>query len=263
MSARTETWLIGPLLGSWWIALVMGWAGFLNDLLAPWLLSWRRTRLPMFLIVAVFHLFTAIFFEIGIFPILMIACATLFFDPGWMRLGRVKRVTHSPDTQEGLRVGFKGRPARPILIVLLGFYCLVQVAVPSRWLLYGGDVNWHEEGMRWAWKVMCREKNGSITYRVTEPNGRQRLVFPTQILTDHQAREFSGQPDMIVQLGQHIGRTNGPGVEVHVDALVSLNGRRAELLIDPAIDLMTVELGLARSLWIMPGPQTPPIRLQR
>lgn len=263
MSARTETWLIGPFLGSWWVALVMGWAGFLNDLLAPWLLSWRRTRLPMYVVVVVFHLFTSIFFEIGVFPILMIVCATLFFDPAWTRVGGARRALRRPGSVERARVGLKSRAVRPAVLALLGLYCLLQLATPARWLVYGGDVNWHEQGMRWAWKVMCREKNGSITYHVTEPDGRERVVFPTQILTDHQAREFSGQPDMIVQLGQHIGRTNGPGTEVRVDALVSLNGRRAAQLIDPTVDLMGIELSWVPATWILPHPEGPPIRLQR
>ncbi len=263
MSARTETWLIGPLLGSWWVALLMGWAGFLNDLLAPWLLSWRRTRVPMYLVILVFHVFTAVFFEIGIFPFLMVGCATLFFEPGWVRAVRARLGARAPSTPDGLRTGLKPRPAPALLIALLGLYAFVQVAVPARWLVYGGDVNWHEQGMRWAWKVMCREKNGSVTYHVTESDGREQLVFPTQILTDHQAREFSGQPDMIVQLGQYIGRNAGPGAEVRVEALVSLNGRRAEPLIDTTVDLMTIDLGVGRAEWILPAPSGLPVRIER
>lgn len=76
---------------------------------------------------------------------------------------------------------------------------------------------------------------------------------------------MSGQPDMIVQLGQHIGREyRGKGfaqAQVYVDALVSLNGRPMQRLIDPEVDLMTLQPGLTPARWILPAPTTPTPRL--
>ena len=70
----------------------------------------------------------------------------------------------------------------------------------------GGDVLWHEQGMRFSWRVMLREKNGSVTYRVRVPGeARERLISPTRYLTPYQEREMSGRPDMILQLAHHIG----------------------------------------------------------
>ena len=52
---------------------------------------------------------------------------------------------------------------------------------------------------------------------------------------------MSGQPDLILQLAHHIRADYaarwGHDVEVRVDALVSLNGRRMRPLIDPTRDL--------------------------
>ena len=255
MSARTETLFVGPMLDGWLAALAMSWAGFLSDLLAPWLLSWKRTRLPMYATVVVFHTLTAVFFTIGIFPILMVCGATLFFPPDWpdaMRRGAKAR----------LKTPKPRRALSPIAMTALVAFATWQTITPLRWVAYGGDVNWHEQGMRWAWKVMCREKNGSITYTVRTPEGRERLVFPEDLLTAHQAREFSGQPDMIVQLGQHIGESAPGDVEVYVDALVSLNGRRAAPIIDPTADLMEIELGAGGASWILPAPTEAPPRLR-
>ncbi len=47
-----------------------------------------------------------------------------------------------------------------------------------------------------------------------------------------------------------------------MDALVSLNGRRAAPLIDPAVDLAQLDDGLAPAQWISPAPDGPPIRLR-
>jgi hypothetical protein len=144
---------------------------------------------------------------------------------------------------------------------------LVQFLVPLRFALYGGNVRWHEQGMRFSWRVMVREKNGAVTFLVrSKVSGRIWQVSPERYLTRLQEREMSAQPDLILQLAQHIQRdfsTRGLGpVEVRVDAWASLNGRRMARLIDPEVDLTTVSDGLGRALWILPAPSEapPPIR---
>ena len=145
-------------------------------------------------------------------------------------------------------------------------YVALQALLPLRFLAYGGDVLWHEQGMRWSWKVMVREKNGSIDYRVRNAEtGREWQVGPMRYLTWRQANEMTGQPDLILQLAHHIAedfadRGLGP-VEVRVDALVSLNGRRAARLIDPSADLTRVRDGVAPAGWILPRNDEPPLRV--
>jgi hypothetical protein len=69
---------------------------------------------------------------------------------------------------------------------------------------------------------------------------------------------MSGQPDLILQLAHHIGaefRVRGYApVSVRTDALVALNGRKPARMIDPNVDLMQVEDGLAKANWITPAP---------
>lgn len=265
LSSRTEVPLIGPLFGYWWVALVMSWAGFLHDLAAPWLLSWRRTRTAMYAVIVVFHAATGVLFQIGVFPILMIASTPLFFDPAWPRripgLGRLAEV------------GVRQEAARPsarrrrFALALAAAFVATQLVVPLRQFAYAGDVNWHEQGMRWAWRVMCRTKSGAITYYVELPDsGRRVIEVPARYLNAHQEREFSGQPDLILQLAHHIGETYRAAgherVEVYADALVSMNGRPAAPLIDPDIDLMTRQRSLRAADWIVPRPEGPPIRLR-
>ena len=156
-------------------------------------------------------------------------------------------------------------PARLALAGGLVLVAAVQVLAPLRAHAYGGDVLWHEQGMRWSWRVMCREKDGSVLYRVRVPGRRRELrVPPSRYLTPHQEREMSGQPDLILQLAHHIRDEyvvrHGEGVEVRVDALASLNGRPMARLIDPEVDLATVEDGLAPAEWILPGPDEAPVR---
>lgn len=261
MLSRRETWLIGGLLEHWWAALAMSWAGFLYDTTIWLFLLIKRTRPLAYVAVVVFHLTTGELFNIGLFPYIMIFCTTIFFAPDWPRrlLGRPQAASaHSTSKSSWHKA----------LWALAACYCAIQVLLPTRHFFYPSNVLWSEEGMRWSWKVMLREKNGAITYRVRVPGKKNEMhVPPTRYLTDHQSREFSGQPDMILQLAHDIGRDyeerfGGP-VEVRVDALVSLNGRKPQLMIDPTVDLMHVSDSLRHAPWILPGPTEPPPKFGR
>jgi vitamin K-dependent gamma-carboxylase len=263
LTARIEAPLIGPYLHLWWVAVAMSWAGFLNDLLMPFALSWRRSRPLAYAVVVVFHVCTGIFFNIGMFPFIMVIAATTFFDPSWPRRLWPRGASSAPALTAPAPAPASSLWAARLVVA----YCVVQLMLPLRAFLYGGDVSWHEQGMRWSWRVMLREKNGAVTYRVKLPGqAREREVSPRRYLTAHQEREMSGQPDLILQLGQHIGaefaQQGFAGVEVRVDALVSLNGRPAHRLIDPDIDLMQARDGLLPSAWILPAPPQPPVRRQ-
>ena len=270
LAARQEVPLLGPLLALPWAPLVFSWAGFLHDLLAPLLLLWRRTRRFAYPIVVGFHLATHLLFVIGIFPVLMPLLATAFFDSSWprhwattLRQWRTRSRAPSPAIRDDTWQNRRGASMRPLL-PLAAVYLLIQVAMPLRAYCYPGNVLWTEQGMRFGWRVMVREKSGAITYRVrTREWIREKHVPPSRYLTAHQEREFSGQPDMIARLAQDIGddyRMRGfHDVEVRVDAWVSLNGRPSARLIDPAVDLTKVSLGWQNAHWITSEPQSKPL----
>jgi len=254
-----RSWLLPqvdlPIIGPWLTrpssALLLAWAGMLHDLLVPPLLLWRRSRRYAFAVLVLFHAATSSWFNIGIFPILMPLSATLFFDPGWPRRFLTLRHAASKGAEPVSRPG----------LALLATYCVLQLVLPLRSHLYGGNVLWHEQGMRFSWRVLVRAKQGSILYRVKRSNGRELRISPRTYLTQDQDREMSGQPDLILQLGQHIARLaqeRGERVEVRVDAMVSLNGRPPRAMIDPTVDLTTVHDGLAKALWITQAPDGPP-----
>ena len=276
LSSRQDFPLIGSLFGHPEVALAFSWAGFLHDLLVPLFLFWHKTRAFAFAALCVFHLTTHLLFDIGLFPFIMTLAATTFLAPDWpRRLSAIaRRLTRRPVGQVGIsstaeHLDSRVIHTRPIprlaLIITIVFFA-VQVAAPLRAHLYPGDVNWHEQGMRWSWRVMVREKNGSVLYRVTLPGRTTELhIPPSRYLTAHQEREMSGQPDLILRLAHHIrddfvaeGQSQ---VEVRVDALASLNGRPMERLIDPSVDLARTSDSLAVASWILPRSDRPPIRL--
>lgn len=267
LHARTETPIIGVLLDEHAVALAMSWAGFLYDTtIVRWLL-WKRTRPFAYAAVCTFHFLTNVFFNIGIFPVVMTVAATIFFDPDWprwlaARLGRreLRVIKVEAERTRRWEIGSLGLAA-------LCAWALFHVAMPLRTHLYGGNVLWHDQGIRWSWRVMVREKNGSVTYRVRlDGRSREIRVPPSEYLNRYQEQEFAGQPDLILQLAHRIAddfRAQGyRQVEVRADAFASLNGRPSKRLIDPDVDLASIEDGILPAAWILPAPDEPPIRLR-
>lgn len=263
LSSRSELPVIGPLLGERWVAFAMSWAGCLFDLSIAWLLLARRTRPFAYGLVLFFHAVTKFLFPIGMFPFIMVVSAMVFFSPSWPRRFLPGRFRKAPIPVPNPAVPRWLRPA----MVAAGAHLAVQLLAPLRAHAYGGNVHWHEQGMRFSWRVMVREKNASVTYRVTYPEtGRIVEVSPHAYLTDRQEREFATQPDMILALARHIAREHekraGAPVMITADVIASLNGRRAARLVDPTVNLATVSDSLAPARWILPAPQTRPLALR-
>ena len=129
----------------------------------------------------------------------------------------------------------------PTLVVVAAVvWCAFHVLMPLRQLVISENVLWDEAGMRFSWRVMVREKSGTLTYRVTLPEGRVVEVSPYDTLTHRQVNEMIGQPDLILQLAHHIRddyAKRGVHVEVRADARDWRPGvRRGELhqLVDGA-----------------------------
>jgi hypothetical protein len=258
LAARSETPLLGPLFATSWFPYVMSWAGFLFDTTIVVWLSWPRTRLVAFACVIVFHGLTGYLFNIGMFPLIMTTSALIFFSPSWPR--RILRALGRPawaDT-EAVPLHAEPLPRRARLVRwVIAVHVTVQLVLPLRHLLYPGAVLWNEDGMRFAWHVMIREKHGGVRFVAKFANGKQLEIPPGNYLTPRQERELGGQPDLILQLGRHIGRelrAQGYGeLTLHAITQVSLNGRTPQRMIDPSVDLMTVD-DLGPRTWVLPGP---------
>lgn len=160
--------------------------------------------------------------------------------------------------QRGLR-----RSVRPVA-VFLAVWVVIQLLVPLRHLVVPGHVYWTEEGQRFSWMMLVRSKQGSVTYRLTDAtSGSSWSVDPGSYLTSNQVGTLADKPDMMLQFAHYLGelfRAEGYRmVEVRADTAVSLNGRPAQPIIDPEVDLMQVAwpwFGPAE--WILPGP--PPLQ---
>ncbi len=233
---RTWLWmhedipLIGPLLVSTpWIAIAMSWAGMVFDCTIWLWLLWERTRRYAFVVAVGFHLVVWLLFPIGMFSFIMVGAATLLLSPTW--------ADKAPSPNAAGNTG-RGKLAK-VAVVL---WVAVQLLVPQRHMLTSGVTNWTELDFRFAWRVMLIEKTGTVEYRVVTkraPDGVR--VFPRDGLSRLQHRQLVTQPDMMLAYAHNLRdlalARGEEDVRVYVDAWVSLNGRRAQPIIDPAFNL--------------------------
>jgi hypothetical protein len=263
LSARTDFPIIGQFFDEAWMAYLLSYGGFLLDLLVFPCLLWRRTRMIAFVFAVIFHLMNARLFSIGIFPWMMIAATAIFFAPDFPRR-LVKR-------------WFPVKQQRPLPLIdpkhlrwwrsntctLLSIYLVLQLLIPLRHFLYPGNVNWTYEGHRFSWHMKLLSKQGDVQFFVTDPIRDRTWEFdPETYLTRWQARTMAGRPDMILQFSHHIAdemrKAGYERVEVRAEAMLSLNGRNPQLLIDPDVDLAAQPRSLSAASWIMPLTETLP-----
>src|SRR5688572_16990555 len=243
--------------------------GLMLDLLVVPLLLWRRTRLFAFVAAVVFNLINALIFEIGIFPWLMLGALFIFFPPDLVR--RFARAFMSPGfgNAESSQVADTPQPvaegsscpslsgSQKLVVGLLAAYLAVQLLLPLRHYLYPGNASWTEEGHNFAWHMKLRTKVGEAVFTVTHPRSEQTwTIKPEDYLEPHQLTKTITKPDLILQFAHYLAeqkrREGYEDVEVRARAMVSLNGRQPQLLIDPNVDLTKEQVSLLPARWILP-----------
>jgi hypothetical protein len=257
-----------PFLASHAAALAFSYGGLLLDLAIVPLLLWRRTRWPAFWLATAFHLMNALMFRIGIFPWMMIAATTLFLPPDWPHRWRLLPIA-PPEPRKSAPP-----PRSAAVLACLGVWIAIQCLLPLRHFLFPGNVNWTERQGRFTWRMMLSDKTGILQFTVYDPKTRKsQMLDPRALLTPRQLDKMKQYPDLIFEFGRFVGeqlrQAGKPQDEVRVYALISLNGRRPQLEIDPQLNLATVAPSeeyryilpltepLVRPLWISPPPEWP------
>lgn len=261
LAARFNYPVLGPFFTTEWTTFLFSYGGLFFDLFIGFLLWWRRTR--PFAVVAVlgFHLMNEWLFSIGIFPYLMLASTVLFAEPDWprrvvARLGeRLGLASNRPAAAEA--VG-RAPGQRAAALGFVALFLAVQVLAPLRHWLYPGNVSWTEQGHRFAWHMKLRDKESRIVFFITDPDRGETWQADLRAdLTLRQIGKMASRPDMILQYAHHLKRTlQRAGLErpiIKVEAMASLNGRPAQRLVDPTVNLAEMPYRpWAHSAWILP-----------
>lgn len=259
LPANSNLPIIGGLLTQGWVAYVFSWFGAIFDLSIGFLLWNSRFRRPAYVLVILFHLFTAWFFKIGMFPYIMI-CVTLVFFSERTHIRSINFINNflpgtgrlNPRHHYRIPV-FKQRFIYAVLLV----YFIIQILLPFRFLLYPGKLYWTEEGYRYSWRVMLMEKGGTIFFHVKDPRtGRRSEIVNSQYLTRFQETQMSTQPDMILQFAHFLAAEyQKKGIAnpvVTAESYVTLNGSGSRLYIDSTVNLAKEQESFSHKKWILP-----------
>jgi hypothetical protein len=188
----------------------------------------------------------------------MTTSALIFFSPEWPRRLLARFGRELPVSEV---VAPPSAPPSRFVLGVIALYVTMQIALPLRHHFYPGSVIWNEDGMRFAWHVLIREKHGQVTFLAVFGNGKQLEVPASNYLTGRQEREMAGQPDLILQLARTISRdlhARGYGEHaIRVRTRMSLNGRAPHSMIDETVDLLGISDVGARE-WVLPEPVEPP-----
>ncbi len=253
--------VVGALYEIEWLPVALAWGGLMFDALIVPALLWRRTRWWAFGAAIFFHLFNSITFGIGIFPFFALSLCVFFFPRASVRARFFPGKPNGDAGSQQVVVRTRDR----VLLWGLAVYFALQVALPLRHHLYDGDVTWTEEGHRFSWRMMLRTKSGTVSYLVRDAAaGREWDVSPQSfvelgVLTQKQVWRMPGRPEHVWQFGQyladHYAAIAGGPVEVYARTEVSLNGRPAQAIVDPSVNLAATRWRVtAHNPWITSRP---------
>ena len=264
LPAKTNTPLIGWLFNFKWSAQLFSWCGALYDLSIPFLLLSKYTRPLAYLAVIAFHMMTAMLFQIGMFPYIMILSTLIFFPASFHQrlidfffklLPSRSQTSFIPTLEK--KEKYVNNNWNKISTYALITYISFQLLFPFRYLLYPGNLYWTEQGYRFSWRVMLMEKAGYVVFHVYDPEtGKIEQVNNYKYLTKTQEKQMSTQPDMILQFAHFLkNKYQEKGFlapQITAESYVTLNGKRSKPFIDPTINLLTIKEGWKHKDWVLP-----------
>ncbi|MFY0568690.1 HTTM domain-containing protein [Archangium lansingense] len=262
--------LTEPLAEIEWAARAFAFSGAAFDLFVVPGLLWRRSRPWAIGAVLLFHLTNAQLFRIGIFPWLMLAVTPIFFEPSTVRrwLERwVPWLAPKAPSKASRKASSKAAPKTSTALesprwqeaglAFFGLWLAIQCLLPLRHWLYPGQVNWTEEGHNFSWHMKLRNKEGRVRFQARDSlTGERWKIDPRSLLSNRQYTKMSTRPDMVLQFAHELARRyereGRPGVQIHADMHVSLNGRPRQELVDAGVDLAAQPWTWRAASWIVP-----------
>ncbi len=259
LPAHSEMPIIGSLLTQQWVAFVFSWFGCIYDLVIPFLLFSPRFIKPAYVLVIIFHLATSLFFNIGMFPYIMITLTAIFFTENFhiQLINKIESLFKRSKKTEPM-IYYNPSPLTVKLFYSLFFiHFTLQILIPFRYLFYDGNLYWTEQGYRFSWRVMLMEKAGTAFFYVREKNtGKEIEVSNSDYLTPMQEKMMATQPDMLVNyahfLKDEFQKKGIVNPEVVSESYVTLNGKASCLMVDKKTDLSKEEDSFKTKKWIIP-----------
>jgi hypothetical protein len=253
--------IIGSLMTKEWVAYVFSWVGMVFDISVVFLLLYSKTRGFAYFLVVVFHSLTGLFFQIGIFPIVMIASTLIFFSTKFHK--KFLQLLITP-LNLLFRINLKKNDKNQLIFnltyskfVIILIYIAIQLAIPFRHIAYPGNLFWTEQGYRFSWRVMLMEKAGTAQFYVHHPKtGVKQFVDNSEFLNAHQEKQLAFQPDMMLYYAKFLADSftiaGYPTPKITADVYVTLNAKPSQRYISDTSNLAQVKNSFRHKSFILP-----------
>ena len=216
------------------------------DLSIGFLLLWKPARLWALLGVVFFNLTNHILFDdIGVFPFLMLPATLLFFPPEEVAALLDKRGWHLKS--EGKRKRSEVPSHEPagrwtLVRALIGAFMCFQLLFPLRWLFLPGNVDWTSVGHRFSWRMKSTVREvDTLKFLVTNDKGEHGEVGANTYLNTMQLEVLPRDPRMVIDFARFaladMRKRGLPADHVPTDIVVRFNGRAAQPLFPPGLDV--------------------------
>lgn len=235
--------------------LVYGGIGF--DLAAGFLLLFRPTRKIGLVAAITFNVLNSIIFnDINIFPFFMLGSLLLFLEPetvnSWVaekKQTRKEKRKRSPSQKASNALQASLWGSSPVLKKLFVAYIIFHCIWPFRHLIIPGQVDWTGQGQLFSWRMKIQTRDTEqLEFYVLDY--KTQTIIPTDLdayyINFDQRRAMALYPALLHQMTEFLGdrareRYKHDQVGVQVKLKVSFNGRPAQYVVDPELDLYKEE----------------------
>lgn len=234
------------------------YGGLFFDLLIPFFLWFKRTRLIALIPLFIFHVSNALVFDdIGIFPYVMICSTLIFFEPD--ELPFLKKPLVNPSRKlKAAPVAMN--PSKFTFYFLMVFFCF-QFLFPFRGFFLPNNPDWSSVASKFSWhmKIQTRDiRYLAFTIQDGPENPAMEVTLNT-FANPMQIMNIAADPRATVSMAKALAqegkkrKMQNPIVKAEV--LISWNGREPVYFVDPQADLSKVSYSpFAEIPWVMPKP---------
>ncbi|CAG2115458.1 unnamed protein product [Medioppia subpectinata] len=275
MNNLSDHWVFSPfsiLLPNEMIDLyVVHLGGFVFDLTIGFFLVWNKSRFFAYFFCLLFNSMNSRLFSIGMFPYVMIAIMPVFSAPDWpkqlilMFKTKILKSVQKDSQRKVVTTHEKSKyfakqkaltKKEKITWILIMGYLSTQLFLPhSHWITKGYNT-WTNGLYGYSWDMMVHNwRHIHTTVTVVDKSMRKFYLNPE---TWTKSMRWSHHSDMVKQyaLCAHkrlIKEFNITDPSIHIDSWISLNGRFAQRVYDPRVDLVRAEWSpFKRPDWVLP-----------
>lgn len=222
-----------PLFDHHAFHLFIAYSGIAFDFLIIPLFLFKKTRTIAFFSALFFHIFNAVFLQIGIFPFFALTFIVFCYPPDFIRKLFFKKKPQLQLSETMCR-------SKNILIWFFIPYFIIQLILPIRHWFIPHDVLWTEEGHRLSWRMMLRARHADTDFRIIDKETKTIVPYNfRKNLTLKQQHFVAANPDGIWQMAQIIKKefeSKNQEVSIFVDSYLSINSDSYQRFIDPNVD---------------------------